>query len=425
MWSDRINDILGKVAQRSALGQRIPESAISAATAGALETEYNRAFSNAASERSIKARQEEQDKTIASNEKLAKESRISAETIADKNFQLNKEALGIQKQGQEDQAVANLTSAIVTGGPKAIEYGAKAYEWLTTPSAVTSNVANYTPGVYSGYEEISSAVGTSTNAMTTATGAIETAPSSASMLDLGVFATEKSLAATTEAATVAMASEAAVASAWQASALTGAGTADVFIGIGEARMAEFLAEEATLMSTAGSALSAVGTVMPFVGVAFMGMSFLAPDVMEPVNEVVTTVVDTVVDTVKTVVDAVVDTVKTVVDAVTDFFSGGGSIVCEELNRQGYLPNDVLADEGLARLKYIDDDVYSGYLFIFKPVVKAMKKSKIVTMIIKPFGIGIAYELASKVNNKRNGSFIGKLCLLIGSPICKIVNKVVK
>ncbi len=98
---------------------------------------------------------------------------------------------------------------------------------------------------------------------------------------------------------------------------------------------------------------------------------------------------------------------------------GDKIVCTELNRQGYLPDDILAMDSLY-CKTIDREVHEGYLIMFRPIVNLMQKSKIVTNIIKPFGLAFAYEMASRIDDSIKGNWFGKVILWIGSPVCRAV-----
>ena len=100
--------------------------------------------------------------------------------------------------------------------------------------------------------------------------------------------------------------------------------------------------------------------------------------------------------------------------------GGGTVICTELNRQGYLPDEVLECERQYVDKFIDSEVYQGYRIMADPVVRLMQKSKVFTKIVKPLGCAFAYEMAHRVNESIKGSKLGKMILKIGIPLCKIV-----
>lgn len=430
MWYDRINEIMRKSAQKSALGQRIPESAVTAATAGALETEYNRAFSNAASLRNQEAQAKYQEKTIASNEKIAAEQLASNERMTEARLasgeRMAGDALDFSKEQAESKSISNIAQMGVTAAPKLIEYGKKGWDYITTPTATKEAIASteaYQAGPWSYASEATTGTATDITASEVAAkagagvigesavlGASEAAAgelvgaSGAEMAFessglFGALGTEASAAAgIAESGTIASTVESAVASAWQASAVAGmegaaAGVAEEAAAVaGESMFSSFL-------TSAGNAISAIGTALPFIGLAFIAMSFIAPEVTGKI------------------VEAVSDVVNTVVDAITSVFDD--SIVCTELARQGYLPYSVLCDENLARMCYVDKSVYEGYIKLFTPVVNKMKVSKIMTQIMRPFGVAVAYELASKVNSKYKGSILGKIILSLGSPVCRL------
>jgi hypothetical protein len=439
MWYDRINEIMRKSAQKSALGQRIPESAVTAATAGALETEYNRAFSNAASLRNQESQARTQEKTLASNEKIAAENvaaneRMNTANLSAKERMFN-EGLDFSKDQAESQSISNIAQMGVTAAPSIIEYGKKGWDFLTTPSSTTDAISSteaYQAGPWS-YEattgmatdittaEIAAKTGSAVFGETALMGASEVAAgelAGASGVEMafessglfGTLGTEASAAVgVAESGAIASTVESAVAGAWQTAATAGMEGAATAVA-GEAAAVAGEGMFSSFLASAGTAISAIGMVVPFIGLAFVALSFIAP-------EVTGAIVDAVSDVVNTVVDVVSDVVNTVVDTVSDVFDS--SIVCTELARQGYLPYSVLADENLARVIYVDKNVYEGYIKLFTPVVKRMKTSRLLTQLIRPFGVAVAYELASKVNSKYKGSILGKLVLNIGSPICRL------
>ncbi len=100
----------------------------------------------------------------------------------------------------------------------------------------------------------------------------------------------------------------------------------------------------------------------------------------------------------------------------------GKIVCTELNRQGYLPAEVLAKDSECRVRFIPENVYAGYLTLFGPVVALMRRSKAFTNIVRPFGVATATEMASRVDPRIKGSLLGKLILKVGIPLCGLVGR---
>lgn len=107
-----------------------------------------------------------------------------------------------------------------------------------------------------------------------------------------------------------------------------------------------------------------------------------------------------------------------------FDSGGGKIVCTELNRQGYLPDEILAKDSECREKHIPFNVYTGYLTLFGPVVALMRRSKLFANIVRPFGVATAKEMASRVDPGIRGNWLGKVMLKVGVPLCGAVGNMV-
>ena len=100
----------------------------------------------------------------------------------------------------------------------------------------------------------------------------------------------------------------------------------------------------------------------------------------------------------------------------------GTVICTELSRQGYIPKEILDYEHEYRLQNIDYPAYAGYRYLADPIVPLMKKSKLITWLILPFGKGVAYEMAHRANPAIKGSIIGKFVLKHGLPICRRITK---
>lgn len=99
-----------------------------------------------------------------------------------------------------------------------------------------------------------------------------------------------------------------------------------------------------------------------------------------------------------------------------------SVICTELNRQGHISDELLVWDSLYRVLHIDDNVYCGYLTLAMPVVRAMRRSKVVTALVRPLGVACANEMAHRVKPERfNGNVLGKVILKVGSPVCRLIN----
>jgi hypothetical protein len=130
-------------------------------------------------------------------------------------------------------------------------------------------------------------------------------------------------------------------------------------------------------------------------------------------------VGSVVPGIGTAIGAVVGAVVGAIQAVTD-----DTVICSELYRQGLLPNHVRASDALYGAQ-IDREAYHGYMMLFSPVAKRMRTSRVLTEIVKPFGLATAYEMASRVNPDIKGTLLGKVILKVGIPLCRWVYRLTR
>lgn len=383
-WMDRLTNKMTQ--QRAITGTALSPTTVESAMYGGLKEDYDLSFKRGTIERQV-----------TSSEKLAAEQRaIEREKLALSASQFD-DKMGLEKDARTSQAITGITTAALTNADKIGDFASKTKDWF---SGLKSS-STLTPGAeaaISSAESYGAAVAGS--AMTTPgiTAAIpeiaEVGAVSPSMF--GFASTEGTLAATVEST---------VAHEWAAAGLGQMG----MVGAGEAGAATGVAATATetsMLASMGKALSLIGSYVPFVGLAFAAASFIFPGFGEKVT------------------DTIGDAATSVWNAVTSVFDG--SVVCTELERQGYLPFDVLFNEGLARMLYIDENAYRGYLRLFKPYVRLMQKKyvgKFFTLLILPFGRAIAYELANKVNESYKPSKLGKIILRLGLPICRFVDEI--
>jgi hypothetical protein len=85
-----------------------------------------------------------------------------------------------------------------------------------------------------------------------------------------------------------------------------------------------------------------------------------------------------------------------VGVVTDLVSDA-SVICTELYYQGYLSAETLLLDEIHGRDEIDYETYAGYHKWAIPLVGLMQKSKIITQIVRPFGVAWANEMASRVD----------------------------
>jgi hypothetical protein len=97
---------------------------------------------------------------------------------------------------------------------------------------------------------------------------------------------------------------------------------------------------------------------------------------------------------------------------------GNKVICTELNRQGYIPDDILALDVAHRKQYIGNTVQAGYLSWAIPLVVIMRESWLVTQMVRPFGTAWAYEMAHRMEPDREGRLLGRALIRIGVPICR-------
>lgn len=96
-------------------------------------------------------------------------------------------------------------------------------------------------------------------------------------------------------------------------------------------------------------------------------------------------------------------------------SGPLTVICTELNRQGYLMGDILAaDEEFGKIiRETQPEVMMGYHIWAAPIVSQMKKSKsftkLVWMFAKPWATQMAYEMGAV----KKGSIFGKILMKFG------------
>ncbi len=111
----------------------------------------------------------------------------------------------------------------------------------------------------------------------------------------------------------------------------------------------------------------------------------------------------------------------------DSIKGEQTVICTELYRQGMMNKEIyLADKRFGQ--YIittKPNVMIGYHFLAKPVVKLMKKSKIITIIVCFIAAPWAKEMAYQMEKREKGNIVGKIIMSIGMFICEIVGKIIE
>lgn len=104
--------------------------------------------------------------------------------------------------------------------------------------------------------------------------------------------------------------------------------------------------------------------------------------------------------------------------------GGITVICSELGKQGYLDGKTLsADAEFGRILFLQDpQVMYGYWRLATPIVQVMKKSKVFTYVVSLIAKPWATHMAYLMGKNQKDSFIGKVLMTIGKPICRAFGK---
>ncbi len=97
----------------------------------------------------------------------------------------------------------------------------------------------------------------------------------------------------------------------------------------------------------------------------------------------------------------------------------GTVICTELHRQGLMPTETYLKDS-AYGKTLPQEVIAGYQFWAIPVVNLMRKSPIITAVIKPLALSWAKHIAGEKK-----SLFGYMCQIIGEPICGVIGSIIK
>ena len=76
-------------------------------------------------------------------------------------------------------------------------------------------------------------------------------------------------------------------------------------------------------------------------------------------------------------------------------------------------------------KYVHEFTKNGYLFWARPLVKLMRKSKLVTNMAKPLALAWGEEMAYRANNVGNGNKFGAVLLYTLAPVCNGIGAILK
>lgn len=113
---------------------------------------------------------------------------------------------------------------------------------------------------------------------------------------------------------------------------------------------------------------------------------------------------------------------TAIGGVAGFVVGlfSSSVICTELNHQGYISDSMLrASTAYVRKTSIKNErmmgTYLGYRLFADPIVKVMQKSRLVTWIMLPYGKLICREYASRESSKFKSTFMSRMVAVLSEP----------
>ena len=97
--------------------------------------------------------------------------------------------------------------------------------------------------------------------------------------------------------------------------------------------------------------------------------------------------------------------------------GGTRVICTELERQGLMEAELLQTDIVFTQRHIAMKTVQGYHLWAVPYVRLMKKSTIVTRLVKPFANWRAEEIAFQMGTRTRPHYRGKAVRYIGEPVC--------
>jgi len=97
-------------------------------------------------------------------------------------------------------------------------------------------------------------------------------------------------------------------------------------------------------------------------------------------------------------------------------SGGLTVICTEMHRQGYMSDEILMKDRIhgLHIRRTNPDAYNGYILLASPVVELMKKSKVFSYLVSIPAMAWARDMAGQK------SITGRLINKIGVPFCAMV-----
>lgn len=98
---------------------------------------------------------------------------------------------------------------------------------------------------------------------------------------------------------------------------------------------------------------------------------------------------------------------------------GGTVICTELRRQGFLTNSLYLRES-AYGDTLSYETMEGYRAWATPIVRLMRKSELLTKIIYFFARPVLQEMAHRTSTFYSPSLIGSVALFMALPVCNVI-----
>ena len=102
-------------------------------------------------------------------------------------------------------------------------------------------------------------------------------------------------------------------------------------------------------------------------------------------------------------------------------SEGGKVLCTYYNSIGMIPDRIFVAD-IEYAEKISNEVVLGYHLWGKPMVRLIKRNKLISKIIFPFVNSWAHHMAYKMNVTKKVNVLGMIMECIGIPICYIIGK---
>ena len=101
-------------------------------------------------------------------------------------------------------------------------------------------------------------------------------------------------------------------------------------------------------------------------------------------------------------------------------TGGGTAICTELHRQGYLSDQWFAADSLYANTSLDAPTRRAYLLWARPLVIQMQRSYLVSALVRPFGLAWAQHMAYLMGASAYDNLLGRCIHELGVPLHRLL-----